>query len=58
MIGGDRGLEPNKKVNGRKRQFLVDSGGRLWHITVHVTIIADGLGGLELSEAILLKTSG
>jgi transposase len=55
MIGGDRGLDPNKKVNGRKRQFLVDSGGRLWHTTVHAASIADGFGGLELSEAIFAQ---
>ncbi len=35
MIWEDRGLDPNKRVNGRKRQFLVDSGGRLWVIRVH-----------------------
>lgn len=30
MIFEDRGIDSNKKVNGRKRQILVDSGGRLW----------------------------
>ena len=29
MIYEDRGIDNNKKVNGRKRQLLVDTGGKL-----------------------------
>ena len=47
MIFEDRGLDPNKKVNGgptgrRKRQWLVDMGGRLWRTVVHAANGADG----------------
>ncbi|NJK83629.1 MAG: transposase [Saprospiraceae bacterium] len=40
----------NKKVNGRKRQFLVDTGGRLWGVVVHAANIADGKGALALLD--------
>ena len=42
MIWEDRGLDAHKKVNGRKRQLLVDSGGRLWFAKVHAANIHDG----------------
>ena len=42
FIFEDRGLDPNKKVNGRKRQWLVDMGGRLWRAVVHAANGADG----------------
>ena len=52
LIFEDRGLDPNKKVNGgptgrRKRQWLVDMGGRLWRVrrcgaVVHAANGADG----------------
>jgi transposase len=50
MICEDRGIDGNKKVNGRKRQILVDSGGRIWAAVVHAANINDGIGGLELLE--------
>ena len=42
MIWEYRGLDPHKRVNGRKRQFVVDSGGRLWVAHVHAANEADG----------------
>ena len=30
-----RGLDAHKYVNGRKRQLLRDTGGRIWRVTVH-----------------------
>lgn len=30
-----RGLDAHKYVNGRKRQLLCDTGGRIWRVTVH-----------------------
>ncbi len=52
MIHHDRGIDANKKVNGRKRQVIVDTGGRLGHVYVHAAGIADGYRGLGLSEDI------
>lgn len=48
MMGNDRGIDGHKCVNGRKRQFLVDTGGRVWGVAVHAANIADGKGGLPL----------
>lgn len=50
MLGKDRGIDGNKRVNGRKRQYLVDSGGRLCAVVVHAANMADGKGGLPLLE--------
>jgi transposase len=52
MIGMYRGIDANKKANGRKRQLMTDMGGRLWHVHVHAAAISDGYGGLGLSEEI------
>lgn len=48
MIFEDRGTDNNKKVNGRKRQLLVDTGGRLWRACVHAANLHDGPAGTEL----------
>jgi transposase len=50
MIYEDRGLDNHKKVNGRKRQLLVDTGGRLWRVIVHAANRHDGPAGSELLE--------
>jgi len=49
----DRGIDANKKVNGRKRQLLVDSGGRLWAAHAHAGNIGDGPAALLLIPHIL-----
>lgn len=53
MICEFRGLDPHKKVNGRKRQLLVDTGGRLWAAHVHAANDADGPAALVLVSDIL-----
>ncbi|SFC90008.1 transposase [Spirosoma endophyticum] len=53
MICEYRGLDPHKKVNGRKRQLLVDTGGRLWAAHVHPANEADGPAALVLVSDIL-----
>ena len=53
MISEERGLDANKRVNGRKRQFVVDTGGRLWVACVHVANEADGPAGCTLVSSIL-----
>jgi len=44
MLNKDRGIDGNKKINGRKRQLFVDTGGRVWFVNVHAANIADGKG--------------
>ena len=50
MMEKDRGTDGNKYVNGRKRVFLVDTGGRLWGAVAHAANIADGKGALALLD--------
>ncbi|OIN57393.1 IS5 family transposase [Arsenicibacter rosenii] len=53
MIWAYRGLDAHKKVNGRKRQLLVDTGGRLWAAHVHAANQADGQAALPLVSDLL-----
>ena len=50
MLEKDRGIDENKRINGRKRQLLVDTDGRLWNVVVHAANVADGKGASPLSE--------
>lgn len=45
MLFEGRGLDAGKKVNGRKRQILVDTGGRIWAVLVHGANLHDGIQG-------------
>lgn len=53
MICEHRGVDANKRVNGRKRQFVVDTQGRLWAAAVHAANQADGLAAVSLIGDIL-----
>ena len=55
MIRENRGLDAHKKVNGRKRQLLVDSGGRLWFVRVHAANIHDGAAALDFMPDIICQ---
>lgn len=47
-IGLERGLDGNKKINGRKRQILVDVKGRIWKASVHAANKHDSPQGVDL----------
>lgn len=53
MICEYRGTDPNKRVNGRKRQFVVDTQGRLWLAAVHPANQADGPAAVCLISDVL-----
>ena len=60
MIGEERGLDPNKRVNGgpsirRKREVVVDTEGRLWVAHVHGANQADGPAGCTLVSSIVWR---
>ena len=55
MICENRGLDPNKRINGRKRQLVVDTQGRLLVAHVHAANGADGPAGCGLVSAILWR---
>lgn len=53
MICEYRGLDTHKRVNGRKRQLVVDTQGRLWAADVHAAHQADGPAAVPLIGTIL-----
>ncbi|QIP12026.1 IS5 family transposase [Spirosoma aureum] len=56
MICEHRGTDAtNKHVNGRKRQFVVDTQGRLWVAAVHAANQADGPVAVSLIGDILWR---
>ena len=50
MIFEHRGIDGNKKVNGRKRQILVDAMGRLYQCHIHAANLHDSPQGEHLLE--------
>lgn len=51
MINQERGFDGNKKINGRKRQTLVDTMGLIWGVLVHAANGADTVyGGVLIIE--------
>ena len=55
MICEYRGLDTHKRVNGRKRQFVVDTKGRLWVADVHAANQAEGPAAIFLIDDILWR---
>jgi len=47
-LGQQRGLDAHKRVNGRKRQVLCDTGGRIWRVVVHAANGHDSRGAHSL----------
>lgn len=50
FISQDRGLDGNKRVNGRKRHLLVDTLGLVWTTIVHAANVHDGTRSPELVQ--------
>jgi putative transposase len=48
MINLDRGIDGNKRINGRKRQTLVDTMGLVWGVFVHAANGSDTVYGSVL----------
>ena len=48
MIEQDRGLDGNKKVNGRKRHVLTDTMGRIYDVQIHAANLHDSPQGVLL----------
>lgn len=55
MICEYRGTDANKRVNGRKRQLVVDTQGRLWVAAVHAANQADGPAAISLISDVLWR---
>lgn len=52
FIKNDRGVDGNKKVNGRKRQVLVDTLGLVWAVFVHAANGNDSVFGCQLLKRV------
>ncbi|MDF9798159.1 transposase [Catalinimonas alkaloidigena] len=50
MICSHRGIDGNKKVNGRKRHVLVDVRGRIYQVHVHAANFHDSPQGVNLLD--------
>ncbi|WP_426293342.1 hypothetical protein ACN9ML_29495 [Dyadobacter endophyticus] len=57
MIYENRGIDADKKVNGRKRQLLVDSGGRIWFAHIHTAKHPDGAAALAFLPDTFVRMS-
>lgn len=53
FISEDKGIDGNKKINGRKRHILVDTLGLVWAVVVHGANIPDGQKAHLLVEKVL-----
>jgi len=42
FVQQDRGIDGNKRINGRKRHVITDTLGLVWGVVVHAANVADG----------------
>lgn len=54
-VGGKRGYDAGKKINGRKRHIVVDTTGNLMTVNVHSAGVQDRDGGKKLLRETLKK---
>lgn len=47
-VSQDKGIDGNKKVNGRKRHIITDTLGLIWGVVVHAAHIHDGVMAHEV----------
>jgi transposase len=50
--GGPRGLDPAKRIKGRKRHLVTDTDGRVLAVTVHAANVQDCHGAVPLLRAV------
>ena len=55
-VPGERGYDPGKKVNGRKRHIVVDTLGNLIEVVVHTADIQDRDGAKLVLEKLSQET--
>ena len=53
FINEDKGIDGNKKINGRKRHLLVDTLGLVWAVVVHAADLPDGTQAHLLVDHVL-----
>ena len=55
LIWQNRGFDRHKCVNGRKRQLIVDTQGRIWVVGVHAAQQGDGPASVDLIGDLLWR---
>jgi len=53
FISEDRGIDGNKRINGRKRHIVTDTLGLVWFVVVHAANLADGSTANRVVEPLL-----
>lgn len=53
FVSEERGVDAHKRINGRKRQVLVDTLGLVWGVVVHAANGSDSIYGGEVIKEIL-----
>ena len=57
-IDGQRGIDGNKKIKGRKEHIMVDALGPLMSVRVHPANVHDSVGAEEVFESMRYKFPG
>jgi len=53
FINKDRGIDGNKRINGRKRHVVTDTLGLVWGVVVHAANLADGTTASQVVEPLI-----
>lgn len=53
FINQDRGIDGNKRINGRKRHIVTDTLGLVWGVVVHAANLTDGTQAERVVEPII-----
>jgi transposase len=52
MLNEARGIDGNKKINGRKRVIVVDTLGNIYGCIAHAANLSDNYGGIEVMKKV------
>ena len=53
FVGKDKGIDGNKRINGRKRHILTDTLGLVWGVVVHAANETDGKTASKVVEPLI-----
>lgn len=53
FIHQDKGIDGNKRINGRKRHIITDTLGLVWGVVVHATNLHDGAKANQVVEPLI-----
>jgi len=53
FISNDKGIDGNKRINGRKRHIVTDTLGLVWGVVVHAANLSDGKMAHQVIEPLI-----